>query len=42
MVLDEIKKKSLKKILLMSDTHGHLDPEKINHVNWADECLAVR
>ncbi len=27
----------MRKILLMSDTHGHLDQKMINHVNWADE-----
>ena len=27
----------MRKILLMSDTHGHLDQKIINHVKWADE-----
>jgi len=27
----------LKKILLLSDTHGHIDEAILKHVNWADE-----
>jgi uncharacterized protein len=27
----------LKKILLISDTHGHLDPALIKHIHYADE-----
>lgn len=27
----------MKKILLISDTHGHLDPKLIKHINQADE-----
>ncbi|OWP83863.1 YfcE family phosphodiesterase [Flavobacterium davisii] len=27
----------MKKILLLSDTHGHIDESILKHVNWADE-----
>lgn len=27
----------MKKILLLSDTHGYMDLKILNHVNWADE-----
>ncbi|AEW85004.1 metallophosphoesterase [Flavobacterium columnare] len=27
----------MKKILLLSDTHGHIDESILKHINWADE-----